>query len=305
MLFRSYDKTPAGVVTRQDTDINVTLTATFTQGTEQKTKEIPVTVKAKPVIGEKTDYLFAYFVGDGKDPVDNITQERVYFAASRDGLNWGELNNANPVFTSTLGEEGLRDPYIIRSAEGDKFFLIATDLQIAKGGADVWGDAQKKGSQAIMVWESDDLVNWGEQRMVTVSEGIDAGCTWAPEAFYDERTGEYVVFWASKVKGKNYDKQRLYYCKTRDFYTFTKPKMWIEKDFSVIDTTVVRDDNGTYYRFTKNENGDGKYIFMEKSDALIKGWTSVPSTSLEQEKWVEGPCSLDRKSTRLNSSHMA
>ncbi len=295
-----YDKTPAGVVTRQDTDINVTLTATFTQGTEQKTKEIPVTVKAKPVIGEKTDYLFAYFVGDGKDPVDNITQERVYFAASRDGLNWGELNNANPVFTSTLGEEGLRDPYIIRSAEGDKFFLIATDLQIAKGGADVWGDAQKKGSQAIMVWESDDLVNWGEQRMVTVSEGIDAGCTWAPEAFYDERTGEYVVFWASKVKGKNYDKQRLYYCKTRDFYTFTKPKMWIEKDFSVIDTTVVRDDNGTYYRFTKNENGDGKYIFMEKSDALLKGWTSVPSTSLEQEKWVEGPCSF-----RVNDDDVA
>lgn len=295
-----YDKTPAGVVTRQDTDTNVTLTATFTQGTEQKTKEIPVTVKAKPVIGEKTDYLFAYFVGDGKDPVDNITQERVYFAASRDGLNWGELNNANPVFTSTLGEEGLRDPYIIRSAEGDKFFLIATDLQIAKGGADVWGDAQKKGSQAIMVWESDDLVNWGEQRMVTVSEGIDAGCTWAPEAFYDERTGEYVVFWASKVKGKNYDKQRLYYCKTRDFYTFTKPKMWIEKDFSVIDTTVVRDDNGTYYRFTKNENGDGKYIFMEKSDALLKGWTSVPSTSLEQEKWVEGPCSF-----RVNDDDVA
>lgn len=295
-----YDKTPAGVVTRQDTDTEVTLTATITQGTEQKTKEFTVTVKAKPVIGEKTDYLFAYFVGDGKDPADNITQERVYFAASRDGLNWGELNNANPVFTSTLGEEGLRDPYIIRSAEGDKFFLIATDLQIAKGGADVWGNAQKKGSQAIMVWESDDLVNWGEQRMVTISEGIEAGCTWAPEAFYDERTGEYVVFWASKVKGKNYDKQRLYYCKTRDFYTFTKPKVWIEKDYSVIDTTVVRDDNGTYWRFTKNEADGAKYVFMEKSDTLLKGWEAVSSASLEGEKGVEGPCSF-----RVNDDDVA
>lgn len=295
-----YDKTPAGVVTRQDADTTVTLTATLKQSTGDRTKEIPVTVKAKPVIGEKTDYLFAYFVGDGKDPVDNITQERIYFAASRDGLNWGELNNADPVFTSTLGEKGLRDPYIIRSAEGDKFFLIATDLNIAERGSDDWGNAQKKGSQAIMVWESEDLVNWGEQRMVTVSEGIDAGCTWAPEAFYDERTGEYVVFWASKVKGKNYDKQRLYYCKTRDFYTFTKPKVWIEKDYSVIDTTVVRDDNGTYWRFTKNEADGAKYVFMEKSDTLLKGWEAVSSASLEGEKGVEGPCSF-----RVNDDDVA
>ena len=283
-----YDKTPAGVVHRQEEDTKVTLTATLDQGGAKREKKFEVTVKAKPQTGEKTDYLFAYFVGDGKDGDEK--QEQIFFAASRDGLNWGELNNAKPVLSSTMGEEGLRDPYIIRSPEGDKFYMIATDLQIAKGGSNVWGDAQTKGSQAIMVWESEDLVNWGEQRMVTVSAGIDAGCTWAPEAFYDDQTGEYVVFWASKVKAKNYDRQRLYYCKTRDFYTFTKPKMWIEKDFSVIDTTVVRDDDGTYYRFTKNENDDGKYIFMEKSSSLLKGWTSVSSATLQAEKWREGPC---------------
>ncbi len=284
-----YDKTPAGVVHRQDADTKVTLTATLKQAGGERKKEIEVTVKAKAKEEEKTDYLFAYFIGDGKES-DGEKQEQIFFAASRDGLNWGELNESKPVLSSTMGEEGLRDPYILRSAEGDKFYLIATDLQIAKGGDNVWGNAQTKGSQAIMVWESEDLVNWSEQRMVTVSAGIDAGCTWAPEAFYDSQTGEYIVFWASKVKGKNYDRQRLYYCKTRDFYTFTKPKMWIEKDFSVIDTTVVQDEDGTYYRFTKNENDDGKYIFMEKSNTLLKGWKSVPSATLEAEKWREGPC---------------
>lgn len=284
-----YDKTPAGVVHRQEEDTKVTLTATLQQGSSERKKEFEVTVKAKPQIGEKTDYLFAYFIGDGKE-TDGQKQEQIFLAASRDGLNWGELNNAQPVLSSTMGEEGLRDPYIIRSAEGDKFYMIATDLQIAKGGTDVWGNAQKNGSQAVMVWESEDLVNWGEQRMVTISAEIGAGCTWAPEAFYDDQTGEYVVFWASKVKGKNYDKQRLYYCKTRDFYTFTKPKLWIEKTFSVIDTTVVRDDDGTYYRFTKNENDGAKYIFMEKSNSLLKGWTSVPSATLQAETGREGPC---------------
>ncbi len=284
-----YDSTPAGVVHRQAEDTKVTLTATLQQGGSEKKKEIEVTVKAKPEEKEKTDYLFAYFIGDGKE-ADGQKQEQIFFAASRDGLNWGELNNAAPVLSSSMGEEGLRDPYIIRSAEGDKFYMIATDLQIAAGNG--WDAAQKAGSQAIMVWESEDLINWGAQRMVTVSKEIDAGCTWAPEAFYDEQTGEYVVFWASKVKGKNYDKQRVYYCKTRDFYTFTKPKLWIEKSFSVIDTTVVRDDDGTYYRFTKNENNDEKYIFMEKSNSLLKGWTSVPSATLQAEKWREGPCSF-------------
>lgn len=61
--------------------------------------------------------------------------------------------------------------------------------------------------------------------MVEVSASIGAGCTWAPEAAYDYKTGEYVVFWASKVSGDNYAKQRLYYSKTRDFYTFTEPQV--------------------------------------------------------------------------------
>ena len=280
---QGYDKTPAGVVTRQATDTKVKLTATITtEDQKSKTKDFNVTVKAKTKTEELTDYVFAYFIGDGAG------QEKIFLATSQDGLNWEEINDAEPFLESDLGEKGLRDPYIFRSAEGDKFYLIATDLQIAAGNG--WTVAQQAGSQAIMVWESEDLVHWSEQRMVTVSAGIEAGCTWAPEVFYDDKTGEYIVFWASKIKSNNYDRQRLYYCKTRDFYTFTEPKLWIEKDFSVIDTTVVRDDNGTYYRFTKNEDGDAKYIFLEKSQSMLGEWESISSTSLESEKWVEGPC---------------
>ena len=63
-------------------------------------------------------YLFAYFKGEG------LAQgEQIYFAASRDGLNWKDLNGGNPVLTSSLGEKGLRDPFIMRSADGDKFAL--------------------------------------------------------------------------------------------------------------------------------------------------------------------------------------
>src|SRR5690606_40785368 len=100
-----------------------------------------------------------------------------------------------PIFTSTQGTEGLRDPFIIRSHEGDKFYMLATDLKIA-GLAGGFATAQKSGSLGMEVWESTDLVNWSEQRHVQVSTPY-AGNTWAPEAYWDDEINRYVVFWAS------------------------------------------------------------------------------------------------------------
>lgn len=268
---------PAGVVNRQNVDTKVKLTATIKMAGGDRTKDFNVTVKKKAAVDKMTDYMFAYFIGNGSG------EEQIYFAISQDGLNWEELNDGKPVLESNMGTTGLRDPFILRSPEGDKFYMIATDLCIAKNGD--WGYAQTNGSQAIMVWESTDLVNWSKQRMMTISAGIEAGCTWAPEIFYDESAGEYMVFWASKVKSDNYGKQRLYYCKTRDFYTFTEPKVWIDESHSAIDSTVVRDVDGTYYRFTKNESKT--YIYMEKSDSLLGKWTMVNENIASG---VEGPC---------------
>lgn len=285
-----YDVIPAGVVTRPANDTVVTMTAVLELKGETKTKEIQIQVKAAPEEikeSDYTDYFFAYFAGEGL-----ANGEQIYFASSQDGLNWTDLNNASPVLTSTMGEQGVRDPFLIRSPEGDKFYLIATDLKIYENND--WNAAQNSGSQYLMVWESNDLVNWSEQRMVEVSASIEAGCTWAPEATYDPVTGEYVVYWASRTP--NIDtKQRVYYAKTRDFYTFTEPQLYIEKDQSSIDTTMI-ENNGTYYRYTKNEGGSTnelgaltKTIFIEKSSNVLGEFTQIASDSLNANQWVEGP----------------
>ncbi|MGG7213250.1 immunoglobulin-like domain-containing protein [Clostridium nigeriense] len=277
----------AGVVTRQDDDVEVKLVATLTLDNEIVTKEFTAKVKAKVKNLDYKGYIFTYFIGE-----NFANGEQIYLGASKDGLNWEELNDNKPILTSDLGEKGVRDPFIIRSPEGDKFYLIATDLKIYNGNG--WGAAQSSGSQSIMVWESTDLVNWSNQRMVEVA--IDtAGCTWAPEAVYDKTTGEYVVFWASKDNDRpdsngNYH-HRIYYAKTRDFYTFTEPELYysIELDNNsatdVIDTTII-EDNGTYYRFTKNEVT--KKVFLEKSDAIFGTWTKVDS-NVTGFNGVEGP----------------
>ncbi|MFA6884297.1 MAG: glycoside hydrolase [Paludibacteraceae bacterium] len=247
-------------------------------------------------------YLFAYFKGEG------LAQgEQIYFAVSKDGLHWPDLNDGNPVLTSSLGEKGLRDPFIMRSADGNKFFVIATDLKIYGNGN--WSAAQTSGSKSIMVWESSDLINWSDQRMCQVApEG--AGCTWAPEAFYDEDEQTYVVFWSSKIPNvqnvpNNDNTHRIYYCTTKDFVHFSETKVWSElrnqngKVISVIDATVIRVGD-TYYRFKKNEATEshkqgfpssGKYIIMEKSKSLLGTWQEV-NTALSQTSGVEGPTSF-------------
>lgn len=287
-----------GQVTRQKEDTKVTLTATLTKGEASTTKKFDCTVIKEAEDAELTDYLFAYF------PYAGVKDERIYFGISQDGLNFTALNDSKPVIESTLGTHGLRDPFIIRSHEGDKFYLIATDLTVAGVTQDGvtypgqgWDQNQTNGSQSIMVWESTDLVNWSKQRMCKVAVD-DAGCTWAPEAYWDDDTEQYVVFWASKLKTGG--KQRLYYATTRDFYTFSNAQVWFEEDGSVIDTTVIKVDDW-YYRYTKNEDGNtntygtpSKRIYCEKSKSLTapaEDWELVYNNCLNVDGGqIEGGC---------------
>ena len=271
-----------GVVHRPahgDGAATVELTATVTKGEARATRTFTAKVPELPANEALKGYMFSYFTGEG-----TADGEQLYAALSKgnDPMKWRELNDGKPVLTSTLGEKGLRDPFIIRSPEGDKFYQIATDLRIYGNGD--WDASQRTGSKSIMVWESTDLVHWTNQRLVKVSPD-SAGNTWAPEAFYDAQLGEYVVFWASKLydneahSGDTYN--RMMYATTRDFYTFSEPKVWIDRGYSVIDSTMIQ-HAGEYYRLSKDERNNtsstpnSKFIFEEKSDSILNpSWTAV------------------------------
>ena len=167
-------------------------------------------------------YLLAHFIGEQQDG------EQVYFSYSEDGLHWKDLNGGEPVLRSKLGEGGVRDPFLIRSPEEDKFYLIATDLCIGKDTS--WEAAVNEGSRDIIVWESHDLVQWSDPWAVTV--GIPgAGCVWAPEAIYDETTDELLVFWASATQeaDESERKHKIYSARTRDFRSFSPVEKYIER----------------------------------------------------------------------------
>ncbi|MCV9888716.1 Ig-like domain-containing protein [Metabacillus halosaccharovorans] len=64
------------------------------------------------------------------------------------------------------------------------------------------------------------------------------------------------------------------YSKTRDFYTFTEPEVYIDLGYSVIDTTMIEHDD-KIYRLSKDERGNtssspnGKFIFQEVGNSVL------------------------------------
>lgn len=136
------------------------------------------------------------------------------------------------------------------------------------------------------------MVNWTRTNAADGDTGIkinvdNAGMTWAPEAYWDDSLGAYVVFFSSRMytddtrstavtsTNTGYAYNVLLYCITRDFKTFTEPVMWQDTNYSRIDSTVIKVGD-YYYRFTKNEESgaagsyitNGKSTFLERSKVL-------------------------------------
>lgn len=268
----------------------VIATATARVGDAVRTRAFTLKLQPLPAgDAEEEAYVWAFFTGEGDGA------ERVSLAASRgnDALSWNTLNEGQPIFTSTQGTQGLRDPFIIRSAEGDRFYMLATDLKVA-GLAGGFDTAQRTGSLHMEVWESNDLVHWSEQRHVKVS-GDNAGNTWAPEAYWDEELDTYVVYWASNLYDTTDPAQRtavtynrMMYATTDDFVTFSEAKPWVDvkrgTGRGTIDASIARVGD-TFYRFLKDEAS--MTIRQEKSTDLLATVTgALPGATGPADEWT-------------------
>ncbi|MDN3272291.1 glycoside hydrolase family 43 protein [Streptomyces sp. MA15] len=220
-----------------------------------------------------TGYLMAHFTGEHADG------EQIYLSHSDDGRHWNDLNDGRPILRSTVGTRGVRDPALIRSPKGDRYWIIATDLHIGSGTS--WGDAANRGSTSIVVWESTDLVNWSKPRLLDVAGDIpDAGNAWAPEAIYDPATDDYVVYWTTNSTVDGLKKGRIWYARTSDFRSITTPEIYIDRpgNQGIIDTQIIEVPHSAggwrYYR----ASGDG-HLTIEAGDSILGDWTRLGDLS--------------------------
>ncbi|SDP22344.1 Alpha-L-arabinofuranosidase B (ABFB) domain-containing protein [Streptomyces sp. cf386] len=218
-------------------------------------------------------YLMTHFIGEG------ATGQQIYFSHSADGLHWNDLNGGGMTLRSTVGTRGVRDPALVRSPNGDRYWIIATDLCIGCGQS--WDDAINNGSRNLVVWESKDLVTWSQPWLLNVAGAIpDGRNAWAPEAIWNPATNDYVLYWATNATLNGVLKHRIYAARTTDFRTITTPQVYIDRPGTqgIIDTQIVEVPSGVgNFRYVR-ASGDGQ-ITLEGSNSILGSWTGLGNLS--------------------------
>lgn len=193
-------------------------------------------------------YLFTHFreklTPDG---------EQVYFSVSRDGFNWLEINGGKPVLTAEKGFRGCRDIEIVRLFDGSFAILTTDELIVERMDENYqvnWKHVNRTGSKCLRMWKTDDLISFSEEKLLPI--GTDNfGCMWAPEVYRDDDKGEYLIHWGSTVREDDYSHMSIYCSVTKDFESFSPPKLFFTKDNEILDSHIRKIGN-TYHLFYKN-----------------------------------------------------
>jgi len=231
----------------------------------------------KKVTENNSAYLFVYFTGNAK------TEEAIRFGLSKDGYNYYALNDNKPVIASeaisTTG--GVRDPHILRAADGKTFYMTVTDLQTANG----WDN------QAMVLLKSNDLVNWTAAKVdiSKVFDGFkDVTRVWAPQTIYDAKAKKYMVYFSMLQPG---GKDIVYYSYANADFTAleTVPKQlfFSPTNGSCIDADIIEKD-GKFHLFLKTEDTADKGIKLAISDKLTSGYVLKDEYVDQTNESVEG-----------------
>jgi hypothetical protein len=246
-------------------------------------------------------YLFSTF----KEP----EQDGLRFAFSHDGHHWSNVPGL--FLKARVGRGLMRDPSVARGSDGTWHLVWTT----------AW-----RGDPGFGYADSKDLVHWSEQQFVPVMAHEPTTVNvWAPELFFDDKEGRFIICWASTIPGRFPDDQeartnnhRMYYTTTRDFKTFAPTKLFLDPGFSVIDCRILkvasrssgresapssskrpnganlrslpRDDERRYVLLLKDNTRPQRNLRVAFGDSPLGPWKdfSAPFT----DKLTEGPTAL-------------
>jgi hypothetical protein len=245
---------------------------------------------------EKGPFLFAYFLGNG---------DGLHLAASSDGTTFTPIGGERFLFLKpTVGEniDGttkdnhlMRDPCVRQGPDG-MYRLVWTSGWYQRG---------------FGVASSPDLIHWTPQTYVeAMKHEPEVQNTWAPELFYNDQKNEWMIFWASTIKGKFLEtlpakggesangmvlNHRIYYTTTKDFQSFTPTRLLYDPGFNCIDATITKlptAQGGKYMMVIKDETRapePAKNLRTAIADSPEGPWSKASAPITPTGEWVEGP----------------
>lgn len=222
-------------------------------------------------------YLFAYFTGNSK------SDEAIRFALSNDGYRFRALNSNNAVISSEKisSTGGVRDPHIIRGADGKTFYMVVTDMVSALG----WNS-----NRAMVLLKSNDLINWTSS-IINIQQRYPGNDSllrvWAPQTIYDAKAGKYMIYFSMKHGN---DPDKIYYAYANKDFTdleaAPKQLFFHPQNQACIDGDIMY-AFGKYHLFFKTE-GHGDGIKKAVSDKLTEGYVMEDKYLQQTKEAVEG-----------------
>ena len=233
-----------------------------------------------PAPGGDTCYLFTYFTKNGEDGL--------HLAWSRDGYKWEALNGGRSYLTPVVGKEKLvRDPCVVRGVDGTYHMVWTCG----------WWE------NGIGYASTRDFIHWSAQQGIPVMAHEPAvRNSWAPEVDYDAKRGEFLIFWASAIRGRFPETEaaagkdlnnRIYCTTTKDFVTFASTQLFYDPGFSVIDATILPAD-GRFFLIIKDESlvPPKKHLRIASSGDIAGPYAELGPPFTPAGLWVEGPTAI-------------
>jgi hypothetical protein len=215
-----------------------------------------------------TAYLFAYF----KEPAN----QGIYLALSRDGIHYTPLNGGQPWVVPAQTDELMRDVYLTRGPD-NRFHMVWT-----------WNWR----GNSLGYASSPDLLTWSAQKQVPIMQDFpQTNNVWAPEIYWDRAQSKWLIIWSSSMKDSETG-HRIWSSLTPDFDTFSKPSVFFDPGYVVIDATIFHAAAGPYRLIFKQQSLD-PLTFQERvaTGPTLEGpWTDISGPI--NESWSEGPSAI-------------
>jgi hypothetical protein len=228
------------------------------------------------------NYLFAYFAEQAKGRGDGLR-----LAQSHDAMYWGAIGAGKVFLPPTVGGKSFRDPHVMRDPKG-MYHVVWTTSCVP------WAESGCVQDKGFGHAQSPDLVRFTEATYVSVDLNVEH--VWAPETFYDAKGEQYMIYWSSPVDNNPSaaDPHNIYYMLTKDFATFSDPKvLYSRSGRNFIDATII-EQSGSYLMFVKDEANGQKNIRVLSSNSLYgtQAWNAEPSSAITGAYGAEGPSAL-------------
>lgn len=223
---------------------------------------------------------YAYIFTSFNEPAN----EGLRLLTSDDAKHWKDLDSI--FLKPTIGKQKImRDPSIAQGPDGT-FHLVWT--------------CSWKGDNGFGYANSKDLKNWSAQQFIPVMKNeLTTVNVWAPEIFYDDENQQFIIIWASTIpfrfaKGVEDEdnNHRMYSIITKDFKSFSEPKLFLDPGFSVIDAVIVKRAVKDYVLVLKDNTRPNRNLKVAYSTNALGPYTNVSETF--SPKLTEGPTVLKK-----------